>query len=78
MRGQRIGEGGKAQKKREVGKVHCGVLFLCNVSPCLLPPLQNVPRPMDWGVRCVQLLVKLCLHTKEGEKWEKKEGKASQ
>ncbi len=39
--------GDMAQKRRERGENHCGVRFLCNMSLCLLPPQQNVPRPMD-------------------------------
>lgn len=30
---------------------------------------------MDWGIRCVQLLVKLCLRTKKRERWKKKRGR---
>lgn len=41
--------GSTAQKRREGGKNHCGVRFLCNVSPGLMPPQQNVPCPMDWA-----------------------------
>lgn len=67
-----------AQKKG--GKVtnHCGVQFPCNVSCVLLSPPDRCPlaperaRSDGLGVRCVQLLVKLCLQTKEGEKWEKR------
>lgn len=65
-----VWRGGASQKRREGGKDLCGVGFLCNVSPCLLPPPENVPRPAFWGVRCVQLLLQLCLQTKEREKEE--------
>lgn len=70
--------GDTAQKRREEGKDHCGVQFLCNVSPCLLPPQQNVPCPMDWasGV-CSCWLSSVCRPKREGS-GKKEEGKASQ
>lgn len=70
--------GDTAQKRREGGKDHCGVQFLCNVSPCLLPPQQNVPCPMDWasGV-CSCWLSSVCRPKREGS-GKKEEGKASQ
>lgn len=60
----------RAQKRREGGEHHCGVQFLCNVSPCFLPPPQMCLSDRS-GVRCVQQLAKLCLQTGEGGKSEK-------
>lgn len=72
--------GDTAQKRREGGKDHCGVQFLCNMScvlqsPCLLPPHQNVPCPMDWasGV-CSCWLSSVCRPKRErsGKRTEEK------
>lgn len=70
--------GDKDQKRREGGEDHCGVQFLCNLKPLLVAPSPESALSDGLGVRCVQLLVKLCLQTKEGDKWEKEERKASQ
>lgn len=67
--------GNTAQKRREGGENHCGVRFLCNVSPGLLPPQQNVPCPMDWasGV-CSCCLSSVC--TPKGDRsWKRRKEK---
>lgn len=72
------GVGGRwLRKRREGGKDHCGVKFLCNTSLCVLPH-GRLCLVRCTGVRCVQLLFKLCLWTKKGEKREKEKWKTSQ
>lgn len=74
----RVWGGGRwLRKRREGGKDHGGVKFLCNMSPCLLPH-GRLCLVRCTGVRCVQLLFKLCLWTKKGEKREKEKWKTSQ
>lgn len=73
MRGDKTGDA--AQKKREGGKDLYGVSFLCNMSPWLLPPYQNVPCPMDWvsGV-CSCWLSSVC-RPKRGRSGERRKEK---